>query len=149
MLTRYFEDFPAGQRFEAGCVSVSEAEILAFARQYDPQSFHVDPEAARSSIYGGLIASGWHTVALAMRLLVDNVFGHTGGMGSPGVDEVRWTRPVRPGDTLAVSMTVLEARVSRSKPDRGVMRFRVDVENQAGEAVMSMTGASIMARRPA
>src|SRR4051812_8941244 len=136
MLSRYFEDFQQGERYDAGSVSVSEDEILTFARQFDPQSFHVDPNAARTLIYGGLIASGWHTVALCMRQLVDNVFGHTSGMGSPGVEEIRWTRPVRPGDTLSVSMTVLEARVSRSKPDRGLMRFRVDAENQAGEPAL-------------
>jgi acyl dehydratase len=128
---------------------VSEDEIIAFAREYDPQLFHVDPEAARASIYGGLIASSWHTVALCMRLLVDNVFGHSGGMGSPGVDEIRWTRPVRPGDTLTVSMTVLEARTSQSRPDRGVLRFRVDVQNQDGEPTMQMVGAGFLALRPA
>ena len=148
MLSRYFEDFPLGQRFDAGTVSVSEDEIIAFARQYDPQPFHVDPVAARASIYGGLIASGWHTIALSMRLLIDHVFGHGGSMGSPGVDQIRWTRPVRPGDTLSVSTTVIEARLSRSKPDRGVMRFRVDVHNQHAEPVMELIGTSIMARRP-
>ena len=149
MLTRYFEDLPPGQTFDAGTVSVGEDDIIAFARRYDPQLFHVDPVAARSTIYGGLIASGWQTVALSMRLMIDHVFGHSSGMGSPGVDQVRWTRPVRPGDTLSVSVTVLEARPSRSKPDRGVLRFRVDVQNQDAEPVMDLTGTSFMARRPA
>ena len=148
MLTRYFEDLPAGAVFEAGSVTVGEAEIVDFARQYDPQLFHVDPVAARDTIYGGLIASGWHTVALCMRLLVDGVFGHSHGMGSPGVDEIRWLQPVRPGDTLTVRAIMLEARVSRSKPDRGVLRFRIEAYNQHHEQVLSMTGTGFMARKP-
>jgi acyl dehydratase len=146
--TRYLEDFPPGAVYEAGTVTVSEAEIVEFARRYDPQAFHVDPAAARASIYGGLIASGWHTVALTMRLLVDHVLGDSSGLGSPGVDEVRWLLPVRPGDTLAVRLTVLEARPSRSKPDRGLMRFRVEVENQDGALALSMVGLWLAARRP-
>jgi acyl dehydratase len=147
-LRRYFEDFAVGQTFEAGRVTVGEAEIIAFARQYDPQPFHIDPDAARASIYDGLIASGWHTAALSMRLLVDAIFADTAGMGSPGVDELRWLRPVRPGDTLGVRLTILEARGSSSKPDRGIIRFRVETQNQAGELVMRMTGAGFIARRP-
>ena len=145
---RYFEDFAAGQTFEAGSVTVSADEIIAFARQYDPQAFHVDPNAARASIYGGLIASGWHTASLSMRLLVDHIFGETANMGSPGVDELRWLRPVRPGDTLSVGLTIREARGSSSRPDRGIIRFRVEVQNQAAELVMHMTGAGFITRRP-
>ncbi len=145
---RYFEDFAAGQTFEAGSVTVGEDEIIAFARQYDPQAFHVDPNAARASVYGGLIASGWHTTTLSMRLLVDHIFGETANMGSPGVDEIRWPRPVRPGDTLSVRLTILEARGSESKPDRGIIRFRVEAQNQAAETVLDMTGAGFIARRP-
>ena len=145
----YLEDFEPGTVQAAGSVQLSEAEILEFALRYDPQPFHVDPEAARASIYGGLIASGWHTIAVTMRLLVDNVFGQAANMGSPGVDEIRWHRPVRPGDTLTPRVTVLETRVSRSKPDRGVLRFRVDVDNQDGELAMSMVGAAFIGRRPA
>jgi acyl dehydratase len=145
---RHFEDFAPGQVFEAGSVTLSEDEIIAFGRQYDPQAFHVDPAAASTSIYGGLIASGWHTTALSMRLIVDAVFGQTASMGSPGVDEIRWPRPVRPGDTLSVSVTILEARASASKPDRGIIRFRVEARNQAVETVLSMTGAGFIARRP-
>jgi acyl dehydratase len=148
MATRYLEDFEPGGVHAAGSVQLSEEEILEFARRYDPQVFHVDPEAARTTIYGGLIASGWHTVAVTMRLLVDHVFGAAANMGSPGVDEIRWPRPVRPGDTLSVRVTVLDVRPSRSKPDRGVLRFRVDADNQDGEPTMSMVGASIMGRRP-
>jgi acyl dehydratase len=145
---RYLEDFEPDSVHAAGSVQVSEAEILEFATRYDPQPFHVDAEAARGTIYGGLIASGWHTVALTMRLLVDNVFDDAASMGSPGVDEIRWPRPVRPGDTLSPRVTVLETRVSRSRPDRGVLRFRVDVDNQHGEPVMSMAGASFVGCRP-
>lgn len=148
MATLYLEEFEPGSVHPAGSVQLSEDEILEFGRRYDPQVFHVDPEAARASIYGGLIASGWQTVAVTMRLLVDHVFGAAAGMGSPGVDELRWLRPVRPGDTLSVRVTVLETRPSRSKPDRGVLRFRVDVDNQDGEPTMSMVGASIVGRRP-
>ena len=145
---RYLEDFEQGAVYPAGSVQVSEAEILEFATRYDPQPFHVDPEAARDSIYGGLIASGWHTVALTMRLLVDNVFNQAASMGSPGVDEIRWPRPVRPGDTLAARVTVLETRVSRSRPERGILRFRVDVDNQNGAPTMSMLGAVFVGCRP-
>ena len=148
MPTRYFEDFAADQTFEAGSVSVTEAEIIAFARQYDPQAFHVDPAVAHASIYGGLIASGWHTVALSMRLLVDAIFADTAGMGSPGVDELRWLRPIRPGDTLSVRLKILEARASESRPDRGIIRFRVETRNQDGDLAMHMTGAGFIARRP-
>jgi acyl dehydratase len=149
MPLRYLEDFEPGAVYPAGSVQISEAEILEFARRYDPQVFHVDPDAARASIYGGLIASGWQTVAVTMRLLVDHVFGQAAGMGSPGVDEIRWHRPVRPGDTLSPRVTVLEGRVSRSKPDRGVLRFRVDVDNQDGELAMGMIGAAFIGCRPA
>jgi acyl dehydratase len=148
MPTRYLEDFHPGMVAEAGSVQVTEAEILEFATRYDPQPFHVDAEAARRSIYGGLIASGWHTVALTMRLLVDNVFQGSASMGSPGVDNLRWLLPVRPGDTLSPRVTVLETRASRSKPDRGVLRFRVEVANQDGELAMTMEGAAFVGRRP-
>jgi len=145
---RYLEDFVPGAVYQAGSVQVTEAEIVEFATRYDPQPFHVDAEAARASIYGGLIASGWHTVAMTMRLLVDDIFNGTVSMGSPGVDEVRWLLPVRPGDTLSPRAIVLETRPSRSKPDRGVLRFRVEVENQDGALAMSMIGAGIIGRRP-
>ena len=148
MPTLYLEDFEPGSVHAAGSVQLSEQEILEFGRRYDPQVFHIDPEAARTTIYGGLIASGWQTVAVTMRLLVDHVFGATASMGSPGVDEIRWLRPVRPGDTLSARVTVLDVRPSRSKPDRGVLRFQVEVDNQDGEPTMSMVGASIMGRRP-
>ncbi|MCC7368508.1 MAG: MaoC family dehydratase [Chloroflexi bacterium] len=146
---RFFEDFPPGRIFDAGRVSAGESEIVAFASQYDPQTFHTDPEAAKASAYGGLIASGWHTVALTMRQMVAHVFGETNGLGSPGIDELRWLAPVRPGDTLAVRVTVLEARPSRSKPDRGLIRFKVEAENQDGVMAMTLVGLGFMKRRPA
>ncbi len=145
---RYLEDFVPGAVYEAGSVRITEAEIVEFATRYDPQPFHVDADAARVSMYGGLIASGWQTVAVTMRLLVDNVFKDSASMGSPGVDELRWLVPVRPGDTLAPRVTVLETRPSRSKPDRGILRFRVEVTNQDGELAMSLVGAAFIGRRP-
>lgn len=145
---RYFEAYTAGAVFEAGTVTISEADITTFARLYDPQAFHTDSEAARSSPYGGLIASGWHTVALTMRQLIDHVFGETTGLGSPGVDELRWIVPVRPGDTLTVRLTVLEARPSRSKPDRGLIRFQVEATNQDGILAMSLVGLGFILRQP-
>jgi acyl dehydratase len=145
---RYLEDFEAGAVYPAGSVSLTEAEIVEFAARYDPQAFHVDPEAARASTFGSLIASGWQTVAVTMRLLVDHVFAQSAGMGSPGVDELRWLVPVRPGDTLAPRVIVLETRPLQSKPDRGVLRFRVEVENQRGELAMRMLGTAFVGRRP-
>jgi acyl dehydratase len=147
--THYFEDFTPGAAFEAGRVTVSESEIVEFATRYDPQPFHVDVEAARASIYGGLIASGWHTAALMMRLVVDGILADTAALGSPGVDELRWLLPVRPGDTLSVRMTVVEARVSRSKPDRGLVRARFEVTNQEGALVMSQVALMFVLCRPA
>ena len=147
MPTRYFEDFDPGETIELGQTTVSEAEIVEFARRYDPQPFHVDAERARDSIYGGLIASGWHTAALCMRLLVDGVFGDAAGMGSPGVDELRWLAPVRPGDVLAGRLIVLESIPSRSKPDRGIVKFRAELDNQHGETVLRFDGLGMMGRR--
>ena len=147
MPTRYFEDFNPGEAIELGQTAVFEAEIVEFARRYDPQPFHVDPERARDSIYGGLIASGWHTAALCMRLLVDGVFGDAAGMGSPGVDELRWLAPVRPGDVLTGRLIVLESISSRSKPDRGIVKFRAELDNQHGETVLRFDGLAMMGRR--
>jgi len=148
MPSRYFEDFPPGAVFEAGNVTVSAEEIVEFAARYDPQPFHIDAAAAQSSPYGGLIASGWHTAALMMRQVVDCVVADTAALGSPGVDELRWLAPVRPGDTLTVRVTVVEARVSQSKPDRGIVRARFEVTNQDGTLVMSMIGVMLALRRP-
>ena len=144
----YLDDFKVGQTFDLGPRSVSEAEIIAFARDFDPQPFHVDPVAARQSAYGGIIASGWHTIGLAMRMMVDGYIRNIASMGSPGVDRVRWLRPVRPGDTLKLRGTVREVLPSRSKPDRGVIRTEYEMTNQAGEVVMAMTGLGMVGRRP-
>ncbi len=144
---RYFEDYVAGHVYEFGAISVSEAEIIDFAQKFDPQYFHTDPEKAKSSRFGGLIASGWHTVGLAMRLYVDHFVSHVASLASPGTDEVRWLNPVRPGDTLRIRVTILEARVT-SKQDRGVVRAKLEAFNQKDEPVLSMIGLSILGRRP-
>jgi acyl dehydratase len=144
----YLEDLVVGEVFECGGRTVSREEILAFAREFDPQPFHVDEEAARRSLYGGIIASGWHTASLCMRMVVDGLTSRVVSLGSPGVDAVRWPRPVRPGDTLRVRAVCLEARPSRSKPDRGLARFRYEVYNQDDALVMSMEGMALVARRP-
>jgi acyl dehydratase len=143
----YLEDFELGETLELGSFHVTREEILEFARRYDPQPFHVDEAAARQSIYGGLIASGWHTTAMLMRLLVDGMAG-VNGMGSPGTDEIRWLKPVRPGDTLTARAVILDVVPSRSKPDRGHMRAAYQVFNQKGEKVMTMISRGIYARRP-
>jgi len=147
-----FEDFVPGTVRTFGKMLVKEEEIIEFARRYDPQVFHIDPVAARKTPFGGLVASGWHTAAMAMRLIVEHRFSQVAGAGSPGVDEVRWLKPVRPGDELSVRMTVLEARRSESKPDRGIVGSLVEVLNQDGAVVMSFKGVSILlcrdSRRP-
>jgi acyl dehydratase len=139
-----FEDFVPGSVRTFGSVLVTEQEIIEFAKRYDPQVFHTDPVAARKTPYGGLVASGWHTAAMTMRLIVDHHLSQVASAGSPGVDEVRWLRPVRPGDELSVRVTVLEARRSESKPDRGVVRSLVEVLNQDGAVVMSFKGVSLL-----
>jgi acyl dehydratase len=139
-----FEDFVPGSVQTFGTVLVKEEEIIEFARRYDPQVFHTDPVAARKTPYGGLVASGWHTAAMAMRLIVEHHLSQVASAGSPGVDEVRWLKPVRPGDQLSVRVTVLEARRSESKPDRGVVRSLVEVLNQDKEVVMTFKGVSIL-----
>jgi len=147
--THYFEDTVVGVRREIGQHTVSEEEIVRFASEFDPQPFHVDRTAAEASVYGGLIASGWHTCALAMRSLVDGHLARTAALGSPGIDELRWLRPVRPGDTLTFYATALEARPSKSKPDRGVVVSLTEAVNQTGEVVMTMRGMTLTLRRPA
>jgi acyl dehydratase len=144
---RYLEDFRAGEVIELGSHVVGEREILEFARRYDPQPFHVDPERAAESNFGGLIASGWQTCALFMRLAVDGLLGASASMGSPGLDSLRWLVPVRPGDTLRARYTVLEVTPSRSRPDRGVVRFRGEMINQRDEVALSMEGVGFFGRR--
>jgi acyl dehydratase len=144
---RYFDDYRAGTVEQLGPITVSEEEILEFARRYDPQPFHTDPEAARRSPYGGLIASGWHTSALMMRLFADHYLGES-SLGSPGVDELRWPAPVRPGDTLTLRVEILETRLSRSKPDRGIVRTRIELFNQHAVLALSATAVNLIAVRP-
>ncbi|MCX7891573.1 MAG: MaoC family dehydratase [Burkholderiales bacterium] len=143
----YFEDFQPGQVREARGPTLTEREIVEFARLYDPQPFHIDAEAARQSPYGGIIASGWQTGCIAMRLMCELYLLEAASLGSPGVDEIRWTKPVRPGDTLNMKMTVLETKISRSRPNMGSVRSRWEVFNQHGELVMHMTGWGLFARR--
>ncbi len=146
---RYFEDYPTGSVYEFGSIPVEEKEIIDFARRFDPQPFHTDPEAARHSIYGGLIASGWHTAGLMMRLLVEHYLSPASSLGSPGVDELRWLKPVRPGDVLSLRVTVGDATRSRSKPDRGAVRSLTEVRNQRGEVVMIVKATTLMRCRAA
>ncbi len=135
---RYFEDYVPGMRYEFGDIGVDEAEIIEFAERFDPQVFHVDPEGALKTPFGGLIASGWHTGSLMMRLVADHYLSSVASLASPGVDEMRWQRPVRPGDRLRVRILVVDAHRSRTKPDRGMVRSSVEVVNQHNETVMSM-----------
>lgn len=141
---RYFEDYMAGSMHEFGSISVEETEVIAFARRFDPQVFHIDPEAAKRTVFGGLIASGWHTAGLMMRLYADHYLSKVASLGSPGVDELRWTKPVRPGAELSIRVTVLETNRSRSKPDRGMVRSFIEVINQDREVVLSMKVVNIL-----
>jgi acyl dehydratase len=142
-----FDDFEPGRVYELGSTTVSEEDILSFARQFDPQPFHVDPEAAKESVFGGLIASGWHTGAMWMRLYVDAMLGGPTSQGSPGIEELRWLAPVRPGDTLHGRLTVLDATPSSRRPDRGTVRIRGEMVNQDGVTVLSMVSRGHFARR--
>jgi acyl dehydratase len=144
---RYFEDYAPGTVHEFGSIQVNEAEIITFAQQYDPQPIHLDPVASQASIFQGLIASGWHTAGLMMRLLVEHYLSPVASLGSPGLDELRWLKPVRPGDTLSVRTTVLSARYSQSKPDRGIVRTFVEVFNQHRDVVLSMKVFNFLRRR--
>ena len=145
---RWFEDYRPGLVVTAGPVIVSEAEILDFARRYDPQPMHTDKAAAEAGQFGGLIASGWHTAALTMRLVATNFLSPASGLASPGIDELRWLKPVRPGDALSLRATIIEARPSHSKPDQGIVRSLCEILNQHGEVVMTLKPVSIIRRRP-
>lgn len=146
-VTRYFEDYIPGLTVDCGSFSFSEAEIIAFAEQYDPQPFHIDPVAAKDGPYGGLIASGWHTTSTMMRHLVDYYVSPESSLGSPGIDDIRWPRPVRPGDKLRVQVTVLEARRSASKPDRGIVKSLAELVNSGGDLVMKLTANNFILLR--
>lgn len=145
----YFEDFEPGQVVELGSRTVTEEEMVAFARTWDPQPFHVDPDAAADSVFGGLIASGWHTGAMWMRLYVDSLLGGASSQGSPGIEELRWLAPVRPGDTLHGRVTVLETTPSERRPDRGTVRIRGEMVNADGVTVLSMVSRGHFGRRGA
>ena len=144
----YFDDYVLGSTYECGSVSIDQASMVAFAKEFDPQPFHVDPVAAAAGPYGGLIASGWHTAALVMRLLVENYLAAESSLGSAGLDELRWPHPVRPGDTLRVRATVVESRRSLSKPDRGIVKTVVEATNSGGATVMRATAINFMLVRP-
>jgi acyl dehydratase len=135
---RYFEDYLPGAVHEFGFITVDEQEVIEFGRRYVPLAYHIDKEAARRSIYGGLIASGWQTAALMMRIYTENYLSHVANLGSPGGDELRWNKPVFPGDRLSVRATVMQSRRSESRPDRGIVRTLIEVLNQDRAVVMSM-----------
>ena len=150
MYNWYFEDLEPGLRFETRGKTLTEPEILDFAFRYDPQPFHMDVAYAEAGPYGGLIASGIQTIAVALRMFFQTpVFAPEISIGSPGVDELRWLQPVRPGDTIRATGEILEVRASRSKPDRGIVRYRMEVLNQRDEVVMTMLSAAIVRRQPA
>jgi acyl dehydratase len=143
----YFDDFVPGQEIELGTRTVTEEEIIAFALQFDPQPFHIDREAAAKSIYGGVIASGWHTCAMMMRMVLDGMRCEEASMGSPGLDGVRWLQPVRAGDTLSLRYVTKEVKPSVSKPDRGVVSTTWIASNQHGEQVCTIEGKAMFKRR--
>jgi acyl dehydratase len=144
---RYFEDYAAGAVYEYGYAGVSETEIIAFAERFDPQPIHVDARWASSSPFGGLIASGWHTAGIAMRLVVDHYLPRVASLASPGIDELRWPAPVRPGDSLRLRTTIVETRRSRSKPDRGLVRTRAELFNQRDQIVLSLVAMNLIRLR--
>jgi acyl dehydratase len=142
-----WEDFTPGMVFEHGARSLSEEEIVRFARDWDPQRYHVDPLAAKQTPFGGLIASGWQSCGVLMRMMCDAYLNESSCVGSPGIDEIRFLHPVRPGDSLRFRSTVLESSASRSKPNRGSVRFRWELLNQKGDVVLSMVGSQFYLRR--
>ena len=144
---RYFEDYRPGAVHAFGEAAVTAAEIIDFAKRYDPQEFHLDPEAAAKTRFGGLIASGWMTCGLMMRLFSNHYLSKNASLSSPGIDELRWLTPVRPGDRLSLRVTVVEARRSVSKPDRGIVRSAIEVLNQNNEVVMTMLAMNLIACR--
>ena len=148
MTKHYLEDFAPGQTFGSGRLRVDAERIKSFAAEFDPQPFHLDEEAARDTIFGGLVASGWHTAAITMRLLVASDLRPTGGIVGAGFDEFRWPRPVRPGDALRIEAEVVEVRPSRSRPDQGVIKVRTTTLNQRDEAVQVTIGNLVVPRRP-
>jgi acyl dehydratase len=149
MTERYLEDFAVGQVFNSARTRVDKEQIVAFARQFDPQPFHLDDEAAQKSPFQGLAASGWHTAGMTMRMMLDGEFKPAGGILGVGFDELSWPRPVRPGDELHAKSEILEVRPSKSRPNRGMIRVRTTTYNQKDEPVMAFTGNLLVPRRPA
>ncbi len=148
-MTKYFEDFHIGEQIELGEVEVTEEAIIEFAERYDPQLFHVDPDAAAASPFGGLIASGWHTCAMYMRLLCDGMMLDSSSQGSSGMEELRWLAPVRPGDVLRARYTVLDMAPSATRPNRGTVTFRSEMVNQDDVVVLRMVGRGMYGTRGA
>jgi acyl dehydratase len=144
----YFEDLEEGQVFEMGSRTVSKEEIIEFAKQFDPQPFHIDEEKAKDSLFEGLAASGWHTGSIYMRLMVDNFLDKVVSMGSPGMDELRWLKPVRPNDTLSARFTVLELIPSKSRPNLGIVKGKGEMFNQHGDLVMSLRSVGFFGKKP-
>jgi acyl dehydratase len=140
----HFEDFPVGEVIEYGSYLVSAEEILDFAQEFDPQPFHMDEDAAKASLLGGLSASGWHVCAIIMRMMVDGYYGRTASMGSTGIDEVKWLKPVRPGDRLSCRRTTLETRVSARRPDMGIVKMRYELLDATSEEKAEMTGINLI-----
>ena len=147
-MARYLEDFAVGQTFGSGRVRVDAERIKSFAAEFDPQPFHLDEDAAHGTIFGGLAASGWHTAALTIRLLVESELRPIGGIVGAGFDEFRWPRPVRPGDELHLKSEVLEVRPSKSHPEQGLIKVRTTTLNQAGEPVQILVANLVVPRRP-
>jgi acyl dehydratase len=147
-MTIYFEDFQVGHTWELGSYTLTEESIIEFARQFDPQYFHTNPIKAKESVFGGLIASGWHTLGIYMKLIVENLINQTHSLGSPGMEEIRFLNPVRPGDTLSVRYTVLDSRVSATRPNMGIARFKGELFNQRGEQVLRVVGTGFFGRKP-
>ncbi len=145
----YWEDFAVGQVREFGSYRVTREAVLAFAREFDPQPFHLDDAAAERSLFGRLAASGWHTCAMAMRMMCDGYLNQSASLGSPGLDKIRWTHPVYPGDTLRIRLTVLESRPLASRPTVGLVRSGWNVMNQDGVSVLTMEGSGFFGRRNA
>ena len=143
----YFEDFSVQWTAQYGPRRVTREEIIGFAAQYDPQPMHLDEEAARHTMLGGLAASGWHSCCIMMKMIADGLLLDTASMGAPGIDEVKWLKPVRPGDTLTVQGSVLDVRASQSKQDRGFVKFRWEVFNDRGECVMTLVCPQMILRR--
>jgi acyl dehydratase len=144
---RFFEDYEPGESHEYGYAEMTEADILEFANRYDPQPIHTDPEWARTGPFGGLIASGWHTSAVCMRMFIDHYLTHNASLASPGIDEIRFAIPTRPGDVLRLRLTVMQSRTSRTKPDRGLVYTAFEALNQNDQVAMSLTALNMIGRR--